>query len=188
ELVREAGNRIATGFAGTPVISDALTSSGHLEAAYDLLLEDECPSWLYTVRMGGTTIWERWDSMLPDGSINPGEMTSFNHYALGSVADWMHRVIGGLSPAAPGYRRILWAPQPGGDLDSARIVFESPYGKIEASWQRTDSGIEYVLSVPTGVEGSIRLPGIDEELTIRSGESFRRTEPVSASGVLTGVA
>ncbi len=74
-----------------PFITDALTQTGHLDDAYQLLLERECPSWLYPVTMGATTIWERWDSMLPDGTINPGEMTSFNHYALGAVADWMHR-------------------------------------------------------------------------------------------------
>ena len=68
--------------------------------------ETENPSWLYPVTMGATTIWERWDSMLPDGTINPGQMTSFNHYALGAVADWMHRTVGGLAPAEPGYRRV----------------------------------------------------------------------------------
>jgi len=159
ELVRAAGNRIATGFAGTPVICDALSATGQLETAYDLLLEDGCPSWLYTVRMGGTTIWERWDSMLPDGSINPGEMTSFNHYALGSVADWMHRVIGGLSPLEPGYRRIAWSPRPGGGLEHARVEFDSPYGRIEGSWERTSAGTRYCLSVPTGVEAVVNLPG-----------------------------
>lgn len=174
ELVREAGNRIATGFAGTPVISDALTMTGHVGTAYDLLLNDECPSWLYTVRMGGTTIWERWDSMLPDGTINPGEMTSFNHYALGSVADWMHRVIGGLSPAAPGYRRIRWAPRPGGGLQHARVVFESPYGAIAGSWECTGEGVHYRLVVPTGVSGEIRLPGVDGRIEIGSGEVFER--------------
>ena len=114
-LVRSAGNRIATGFAGTPVITDALTVSGGLDAAYELLLEKECPSWLYAVSQGGTTIWERWDSMLPDGTVNPGEMTSFNHYALGAVADWMHRTVAGLAPLEPGYRRILFRPSPAAD-------------------------------------------------------------------------
>lgn len=172
ELVREAGNRIATGFAGTPVISDALTASGHVDAAYDLILEEECPSWLYTVRMGGTTIWERWDSMLPDGSINPGEMTSFNHFALGSVADWMHRTIGGLAPAAPGYRRIIWEPQPGGGLEHARVAFDSPYGLIEGSWRREADGVHYELTVPTGVEGTIRIAGLEEQF-VESGGRFQ---------------
>ena len=80
--------------------------------AYRLLLQSGCPSWLYPVTMGATTIWERWDSMLPDGRINPGEMTSFNHYALGAVADWLHRTVAGLAPAAPGYRGSLVRPRP----------------------------------------------------------------------------
>jgi len=178
ELVREAGNRIATGFAGTPVISDALTDTGHLDEAYALLLETECPSWLYTVRMGGTTIWERWDSMLPDGSVNPGEMTSFNHYALGSVADWMHRVIGGLAPAGPGYQRVLWAPQPGGGLDHAEVRFDSPYGEIRGSWRREAGGIRYVLETPTGVDALVRLPGADEEM-LPPGSALERFVPAS---------
>ncbi len=102
-LVADNGHHIATGFAGTPYVCDALTSTGHLDDAYRLLLQQECPSWLYPVTMGATTIWERWDSMLPDGTINPGQMTSFNHYALGAVADWMHRIIGGITPVEPGY-------------------------------------------------------------------------------------
>ena len=110
ELVAESGHRISTGFAGTPYITDALTMTGHLDDAYRLLLERECPSWLYPVTMGATTVWERWDSMLPDGTINPGEMTSFNHYALGAVADWMHRTIGGIAPAEPGYPRCASRP------------------------------------------------------------------------------
>ena len=93
--VEDDGYRIATGFVGTPLVCDALTDHGYTTAAYRLLLQTECPSWLYPVTMGATTIWERWDSMLPDGSINEGEMTSFNHYALGAVADWMHRSLAG---------------------------------------------------------------------------------------------
>jgi alpha-L-rhamnosidase len=102
ELVRESGYHIATGFVGTPIVCDALSRAGEVDVAYNLLLQRECPSWLYPVTMGATTIWERWDSMRPDGTINPGEMTSFNHYALGAVADWLQRSVGGLAPAAPG--------------------------------------------------------------------------------------
>ena len=104
DLVRTAGFRIATGFVGTPLVCDALTNTGHVDVAYRLLLQTQCPSWLYPVTMGATTIWERWDSLRPDGSVNPGGMTSFNHYALGAVADWLHRRVAGLAPAAPGYR------------------------------------------------------------------------------------
>ncbi len=161
ELVREAGNRIATGFAGTPVITDALTLVGELETAYDLLLEKECPSWLYSVAQGGTTIWERWDSLLPDGTVNPGEMTSFNHYALGAVADWMHRTVAGLAPLEPGYRRILFRPQPGGGLTAASASHETPYGRAAISWQSTPAGLSVQIQVPTGTTARVELPGQD---------------------------
>ena len=113
EQVLKDGFHIASGFLGTPLVTDALTNAGELATAYELLLQRENPSWLYPVTMGATTIWERWDSMLPDGSINPGDMTSFNHYAFGAVADWLHRTVAGLAPAAPGYRRLRIAPRPG---------------------------------------------------------------------------
>lgn len=158
-LVRQAGNRIATGFAGTPVITDALTAVGELDAAYDLLLEKECPSWLYSVEQGGTTIWERWDSLLPDGTVNPGEMTSFNHYALGAVADWMHRSVAGLAPLEPGYRRILFRPQPGGGLRWASTAHETPYGRAAISWRVRDTGLWVHIEVPTGTAARLELPG-----------------------------
>ena len=121
-LLFEAGEyRIATGFVGTPLVLPALSAMGDTRTAYRLLTETACPSWLYPVTMGATTVWERWDSMLPDGSINPGEMTSFNHYALGSVADWMHQVIGGIAPAAPGYRELRIAPVPGSGRHVGRV-------------------------------------------------------------------
>jgi alpha-L-rhamnosidase len=159
QLVREGGNRIGTGFAGTPVISDALTAAGAVDTAYDLLLEKECPSWLYAVKQGGTTIWERWDSMLADGTINPGEMTSFNHYALGAVADWMHRVVAGIAPLEPGYRRILFRPQPGGGLTSASARHETPYGTASISWRNADGGHSVSIEVPTGATARVELPG-----------------------------
>jgi hypothetical protein len=105
-LVRGNGYHISTGFVGTPLVCDALCNAGEYEAAYRLLMQRECPSWLYPITMGATTVWERWDSVLPDGSVNPGEMTSFNHDALGAVADWLHRTVGGLAPATPGWRHI----------------------------------------------------------------------------------
>jgi alpha-L-rhamnosidase len=162
ELVAESDYRIQTGFAGTPYVLDALSATGHLDEAYQLLLQRECPSWLYTVSMGATTIWERWDSMLPDGTINPGEMTSFNHYALGAVADWMHRCIGGIAPLVPGYSKVLIAPQPGGDIRWAKSSLETRHGKISVSWSRDgDAPIELDIAVPDGVAALVRLPGSD---------------------------
>jgi alpha-L-rhamnosidase len=158
-LVKENGYRISTGFAGTPYVTDALTQTGHLDDAYRLLLERGCPSWLYPVTMGATTIWERWDSMLPDGTINPGEMTSFNHYALGAVADWMHRAIGGIVPLAPGYAKVLIAPQPGGGLTWATASLETAHGLVKAHWRETGPELTVEAAIPAGVTGVIRLPG-----------------------------
>ena len=178
ELVRANGNRIGTGFAGTPVVSDALTLSGEIDAAYDLLLEKECPSWLYAVGQGGTTIWERWDSMLPDGSINPGEMTSFNHYALGAVADWMHRVVAGLAPLEPGYRKILVKPQPGGGLSWASARHETPYGTASVQWRIDDGDLTAVVDIPTGTTARIELPGQDP-VDVGPGRHELAAQPVS---------
>jgi len=179
ELVRAAGHRISTGFAGTPFVCDALTLTGHLDDAYALLVQREAPSWLYAVTMGATTIWERWDSMLPDGSINPGEMTSFNHYAFGAVADWMHRTVGGLAPLEPGYRRILFAPRPGGGLTWAATSLETPFGRAAVRWDADGADISAQIEVPAGVEAVVRLPGCEEEI-VGPGIHVRVTRGVNA--------
>ena len=176
ELVRANGFRVSTGFAGTPYICDTLTMTGHLEDAYGLLLERECPSWLYPVTMGATTIWERWDSMLPDGSINPGEMTSFNHYALGAVADWMHRVVGGLAPAAPGYAQVRIAPQPGGDLTWAW----TPHGTVKVRWEIVDGELRLEADLPDGVTAELELPGADVEI-LSGGQSVSRSAETAST-------
>ena len=159
ELVRESGYHVSTGFAGTPYILEALTQTGHLAEAYRMLLERSCPSWLYPVTMGATTIWERWDSMLPDGSINPGEMTSFNHYALGAVADWIHRTVGGIAPLKAGYERVLIAPRPSEDITWAKSSLESPRGRISVEWDVVDDELSVVVALPEGVSGVVELQG-----------------------------
>ena len=101
-----------TGFCGTPFLCRVLSENGHNEIAYTLLLNDDFPSWLYEVKMGATTVWERWNSVLPDGSISGTGMNSLNHYAYGSIVDWMYRNVCGLNPCeeAPGYKKLLSGP------------------------------------------------------------------------------
>jgi alpha-L-rhamnosidase len=169
DLVRESGYHIRTGFVGTPIICDALCQTGHHLAAYRLLLQQENPSWLYPVTMGATTIWERWDSMLPDGSINPGEMTSFNHYALGAVADWMHRTIGGLAPLEPGYQRLEIKPRPGGGLTHAKARHITPYGAAESAWKIENGNFTLDVSVPANSTALVTLPGSATTLEVGSG-------------------
>ena len=164
ELVAQGDYRIQTGFVGTPLVCDALAQVGAIDDAYHLLLQDQLPSWLYPVSMGATTVWERWDSMLPNGEVNPGEMTSFNHYALGAVADFMHRVVAGLAPLSPGYERILFAPQPGGALTSAEASHETPFGLASSSWVRDGDQLTLTVRVPVGATGVIRLADGEREV------------------------
>lgn len=168
ELVSRADYHVGTGFVGTPIIADALTDTGHADVAGRLLLQTGVPSWLYAVTMGATTIWERWDSMLPDGTINPGQMTSFNHYAFGAVADWMYRRLAGLAPDAPGYRRLRIAPVPIAGLDRAWARHETPYGMAEAGWTASDGQLQVRAVVPANTTAVVELPG-EEPVEVGSG-------------------
>jgi alpha-L-rhamnosidase len=176
-IVRRASFRIATGFTGTPLICDALCAAGEPQLAYRMLLEKACPSWLYPVTMGATTIWERWDSMLPDGTVNPGEMTSFNHYALGAVADWLHRTVAGLAAAEPGWRRLRIAPLPGGDLTWAKATHDTPYGRAEAGWRIEGAERDILVvevSVPPNTTAEVQLPDDTDPFEVGSGRhTFR---------------
>jgi alpha-L-rhamnosidase len=127
--------------------------------------------------MGATTIWERWDSMLPDGSINPGEMTSFNHYALGSVADWIHQVVGGIAPGAPGYRRLRVAPVPGRGVTSASCALRTPYGRATCAWSVDGARVSLEVDVPPNTTATVVRPGLDDEpLGVTSGRHVWRYE------------
>jgi len=158
ELVAQTGYRIATGFVGTPIVCDALVQAGSPDDAYHLLLQEALPSWLYPVSMGATTIWERWDSMLPDGSINPGDMTSFNHYALGAVADFLHRRVAGLSADAPGWTRIRFAPLPGGGLTHASARYDAVTGTAAIGWRRDGTALTIDVEVPPDATGVVVFP------------------------------
>ena len=170
-IVADRGFTISTGFAGTPLVTDALTRTGHLDEAYLLVTQKSCPSFLYPVTMGATTIWERWDSVLPDGTLNSTGMTSLNHYALGAVADWMHRVVGGLQRLTPGYGRVRIAPQPGGGLTSARVAHDTAHGRLEVGWSIEGTDVILEAVVPEGVEAEVVIPlqQTQEAITVGAG-------------------
>jgi alpha-L-rhamnosidase len=172
DIVRRDGCRISTGFAGTPHVAPALTRTGHTDVAYALLLQQEAPSFLYPVTRGATTIWERWDAILPDGTVNPSGMTSLNHYALGSIAHWLHTVVAGIEPTSPGYRTARLAPQPGGGLTSAKAAHETPRGRIAVEWQREDETMTLRVVVPAGTTATVELPlhPADDSHRVGSGE------------------
>jgi len=158
ELVAKAGYRISTGFAGTPHVADALTQTGHLDAAYLLLTETELPSFLYPVTIGATTIWERWDSVRPDGTLNSTGMTSLNHYALGAVASWLHRVVGGIARTTPGYKSMEIAPRPGGGLTSAHTIHDTVHGRVEVEWRIHQGVLALNVTIPEGTSARVALP------------------------------
>ncbi|WP_018503466.1 glycoside hydrolase family 78 protein [Parafrankia discariae] len=177
ELVDKAGHRISTGFAGTPLVAHALSRTDQLDTAYRLLLQTECPSFLYPVTRGATTIWERWDAIRPDGSLHDTGMTSLNHYALGAIADWLHRVVGGLEPVEPGYRRMRIAPRPGGCLTHATLTHDTPHGRVRVAWrQEPDGHLTVDVAVPPGATADVVLPGHPDELTVQAGPGSHRWE------------
>lgn len=182
-LARKNGFRIGTGFTGTPYVCEALVKTGHVQTAYSMLLETECPSWLYPITMGATTVWERWDSMLPDGSINPGNMTSFNHYALGAIAKFLLERIAGLRRLEPGWTTFQVAPIMGANLTSASASHLTPKGLASSSWHLTTlpdgtQRFELEVRVPQGTRAEIIMPGvaITEEKWIEAGRWTFQTQ------------
>jgi alpha-L-rhamnosidase len=151
---------LTTGFVGTPYLCHVLARFGHLDLAYKLLNREDYPSWLYPVKHGATTIWERWDGQKPDGSFQDAGMNSFNHYAYGAIGEWMYRVMAGLDidPREPGYRHVLAQPQPGGRLTSAEARLETPYGEAASGWTLGDGKAAVSVTVPPNAWGTVRLP------------------------------
>ncbi|KAJ5107718.1 hypothetical protein N7456_004393 [Penicillium angulare] len=179
--VRFAKFRVGTGFAGTPIVTHALSETNWHQLAYRMLLETSCPSWLYPVTMGATTTWERWNSMLPDGTINPGQMTSFNHYALGSVANWLHEKVGGLSVIEPGWRVFKIRPIPGGTIRNAHIQYESPYGRIRCSWSlNEESFFSMNLTIPPNSYAWVFMPDAQDKGTFLHSGQYEMSCPFHA--------
>jgi alpha-L-rhamnosidase len=163
--IRSYGNHLTTGFLGTPYLCHVLSRFGYNNVAFDLLMQEHYPSWLYPVKMGATTIWERWDGIKPDGSFQVPSMNSFNHYAYGAIGDWMYKNIVGITPVAenPGYKFILIAPKPGGGITSASGELETVYGKVKSSWTIVDGVFKLDVIVPPNSNASILLPNSDKK-------------------------
>ena len=162
ELIEHNGGSLDTGFVSVPHLLDMLTEYGHKDLAWKLLFRTESPGWLYQVEHGATTIWENWNAIRPDGSVTT---SSFNHYALGCVGDWIYRHIGGLRPAAAGWRAIEFAPDFDCGLEWASCSRITPYGLAACDWCKTDDGVRIEVSVPSGVTAHLILQGKKQELT-----------------------
>ncbi|MFI5841798.1 family 78 glycoside hydrolase catalytic domain [Catenuloplanes sp. NPDC051500] len=150
---------LSVGFMGVENLLPVLASHGHLDTAYRILQQPDYPGWGYMNSRGATTIWERWDGIRPDGTLQTPDMNSFNHYGLGSVGDWLYRSVGGLAPSAPGYRQILIAPQPGGTLTSASSALDTPYGRASSSWRKAGGRLTLDVVIPPNTSATVRLAG-----------------------------
>lgn len=157
KLVHENGDRLTTGFVGTPYLLYALSQNGQTELAYTLLLQDKFPSWLYSVDQGATTIWEHWDGRKPDGSFWSRDMNSFNHYAYGSVAGWVFEEAAGITPAIPGFAKLRVAPKPDERLGELRAEYDTAYGRISSYWCYDGGRVRYEITTP--VEAEIVING-----------------------------
>jgi alpha-L-rhamnosidase len=151
---------LTTGFLGTPKLLSVLTRFGYIDEAYSLLNREQFPSWLYPVKQGATTIWERWDGIKPDGTFQDKGMNSFNHYAYGAVGSWMYQTIGGINidPSAPGYAHFLIQVQPGGGFTHARAEHDSPYGAIRTDWILHDGRMDLNVVIPANSGAMLRVP------------------------------
>ena len=168
EMIRENGMRMTTGFLGTPYLLHVLSENGHNDVAYELLFQEQNPSWLYSVNHGATTIWEHWNGIKEDGSFWSRDMNSFNHYAYGAVYDWIFGKAVGIEPMenAPAYREITLAPHPDRRLGFADGSIDTTFGTIRSHWYYKDDVVYYEFTIPQGVTAHLTLPsGRTEILT-----------------------
>jgi alpha-L-rhamnosidase len=169
EKLAQDQNHLRTGFLGTPWLLPALSNIGRDDLAMRLLLNDDYPSWGHEIRMGATTVWERWNSIGADGEFGPVDMNSFNHYANGAVGDWMFQHLGGLQALDAGYKKARIAPllsHPA--LSHAQASLRTPYGLLASDWRRDADGLHLSVDVPVGTEAEIVLPTSKLEL-VREG-------------------
>jgi alpha-L-rhamnosidase len=155
--VARYGNHLTTGFLGTPYLCHALSRFGYADVAYKLLLQESYPSWLYPIKMGATTIWERWDGIKPDGSFETPTMNSYNHYAYGAIGDWMYRVTSGIDtdPDGPGYKKIIIKPTVGGKLTYANVSYQTPYGKLTSNWKIEGDSFYLDIEIPANTTATV---------------------------------
>ncbi|UYM03354.1 family 78 glycoside hydrolase catalytic domain [Solicola gregarius] len=158
ETLERRDYHLSTGFLGVDGLLPALTKAGRTDIAYRLLLHKDYPSWGYEIGWGATTVWERWNSINPDGSFNDVGMNSFNHYAYGAVGEWMYRTMAGVSAAKPGYKKVLVAPEPGDGIDQADFSHESRYGTVRSAWSTADGPMTLDVTVPANTTAEVRIP------------------------------
>ena len=150
ELIEKFDHKLTTGIIGTPYLLEALSANGYADKAYDLLFEEDYPSWLFSVNMGATTIWEHWDGMKADGTMWSTKMNSFNHYAYGSVGAWMYENVAGIriDEDKPGFENVILCPLVSEKLEWAEASIDTKFGTVHSKWYRENGKIVYEFDVP----------------------------------------
>jgi alpha-L-rhamnosidase len=186
--IQDYGYHLTTGFLGTPYLCHVLTRYGFTPVAYRLLLQDTYPSWLYPVKMGATTIWERWDGIRPDGSFETPGMNSFNHYSYGAIGDWMYRVVAGLDTYedGPGYHHSRISPHPGGGLVFAAADLETGYGPLRSHWRLEGTTLLLDLVIPANTRSTIYIPAPEGGKITESGQNLASVKEIRLTGVERG--
>ena len=163
-MIRRDGVRLRTGFVGTPYMLHVLSRYGYGDLAWSLLLREDYPSWLYPISKGATTIWEHWDGIMPDGGFWSADMNSFNHYAYGSVIDWIYEVAAGIrhDESHPGFTRAIFAPTPDARLGFLDVTLETRAGRLSSKWTCTPDGVRY--EIETAVPALVRIDGAETEV------------------------
>ena len=169
EDIAARGNRLSTGFVGTPYLSHVLTRAGRVDVAFALLHQKNWPSWLYAVTQGATSIWERWDGWTEEKGFQSVAMNSFNHYAYGAVGEWLYTSVAGLGLGAPGYRRIVIRPYPG-DLRSARASYRSMHGTVVSAWERNGDQLTLEVEIPPNTRATVYVPTATPGTAVREGD------------------
>ena len=186
--VKNYGYHLTTGFLGTPYLCHVLTRFGYNDVAYKLLLQPTYPSWLYPVKMGATTIWERWDGRKPDSTFQTPGMNSFNHYSYGAIGDWMYRVMVGLDTYEdePGYKHIRVMPHPGGGFSRAAASLETYYGKLSCEWNTGNGNFDMDLEIPANTHATVLIPATDASHLTEGGKPVSSGEGITLAGSENG--
>jgi alpha-L-rhamnosidase len=188
ENIKSYGNHLTTGFLGTPYLCHVLTRFGYTDVAFKLLMQETYPSWLYPVKMGATTIWERWNGIRPDKTFEPASMNSFNHYAYGAIGDWMYRILAGLDTdiEGPGYKKIIIKPYIGGKITQASASLDTYYGKLSSGWTIENNKFILAIEIPANTSATVFIPAKNVASISENGVSIGTIPAYQQSTVADG--
>ena len=186
--IKSYENHLTTGFLGTPYLCHVLNRFGKTSLAYKLLLQETYPSWLYPVKMGATTIWERWDGIKPDSTLQTPEMNSFNHYAYGAIGDWMYRVVAGINPEedGPGYKKIRIQPYTDKELNNVSASLLTNYGTVSSSWNYGNDKFHFTVEIPVNTTASIFIPAKNSDSIKADGIPLNAVKELQVKGYENG--